>query len=159
MATLQYLMANKIIPIKSSIHDCVDNSAVETLLAGTRNLRTNNALAYEYRSGDTDLWDEVTSTVKDTILDSKMDIIIGGTMNAPSANTRMMVELVIPDPGGEILVKSRTLEVSRNGVDIHVDMSFLVYNGAAALTHGFQVYLSPIGGNIDISNKAILVRV
>lgn len=162
MKTVQSVFKEQIVPIQSNIHDCVDTGTLVTLSSGVRTLYTNDKLTYEYKNGETDLWDSVNSIVKDSILDSKVDIVIGGTHNAPNANTRLKVELVI-DVGGtglsEILVKTRTLEIVRNGVDINADMAFHVYNGAAALADGFKIYLTAENGDVGISDKAMLVRV
>lgn len=151
------VLEDNIIPRKSRIHDCVDTGTLQTLADGVRTVYTNDKLGYEYNNGTGDLWDSVNNKITDTILDAKIDIIVGGTMNAPSANTRLDVELVIDDTP-EIPVKKRTLEISRNGVNIDADMAFLVYNGAAAQADGFKIYLTAQGGSIDITNKSILVR-
>lgn len=158
MAELTTILRDDIIPIRSNIHDCADNSSTQTLVNGVRTLYTNNKLVYEDKSGTTDLWDAVTSTVNDTIEYSKIDIIVGGKMNAASANTRLFIELVIPATT-EILVRSFDIEINRIGVDIENSGNFLVYNGPAALQDGFQIYLTAIGGNIDISNTHILIRI
>ncbi len=152
------VMEDNIIPIKSNIHDCSDTGTDQTLNSGVRTLYTNDKVGYEDKSGDTNLWDSVTSTITDSIAYSQIDIIIGGKMNASSANTRLFVELVIPATT-EIVVRSFDLPITRNGVDIESSVSFNVYNGPAALLDGFQIYLTAVGGNIVISDTHILVRV
>lgn len=162
MDSVQNVFEEQIIPIKSAIHDCVDTGTLQALSDGVRTLYTNDKATYEVRSGDTDLWDSVNSTVIDSILYSKIDIKVGGTMNASSANSRLKVELII-DVGGtglsEILVEEIELEISRVGVDIKRSITFIGYNGSAALADGFKVYLTAIGGTISISDSHILVRV
>jgi len=158
METIQDVLEENIIPIKSNIHDCADTVGTQTLANGVRTLYTNDAVAYEYKSGTTDLWDSTTSTVTDSILDSKIDIIVGGIMNAPSANTLLKVELEI-DATTPIQVREKTFDITRNNVDIADSFTFLVYNGAAALADGFKIYLTASGGTVDIKNKTILVRV
>ena len=156
MPELSTVMKDDIIPIKSSIHDCANSIGSQTLLSNVRTLYTNDKLGYEDKSGN-DLWDSVNSIISDSIQYSKIDIIIGGIMNTASANTRLFVELVIPSTT-EILVRSFDLEIGRIGIDIESSVNFMVYNGTAALNDGFQIYITAIGGSIDIKNTHILIR-
>jgi len=162
MKSVQSVFEEQIVPIQSSIHDCVDTGTLATLSSGVRTLYTNDKLGYEYRNGGTDLWDSVNSVVKDSILDTKIDIILGCVRNAPSANTRMKFELVI-DVGGdglnEIPVSTIICEIVRNGVNIPARIVFHVYNGAAALADGFKLYVTAENGDVNVTNKSILVRV
>lgn len=162
MESVQDVFKNNSIPIRASLHDCANTLGTQTLVDGVRTLYTNDAEEYEYLNGATPLWDEVASIAKDTILDSKIDIIVGGIMNAPAANTLLRVELVI-DVGGtglsEIPIDERTFDITRNNADLKEKLNFLVYNGAAAFADGFKLYLTAIGGTVDIKNKTILVRV
>jgi len=160
MIGIQTLLRERHIPRKAAIHDCANTVGTQTLVAGVRTLYTNDGAAWEYTSVSTAMWDKTLSVVTDSILDSKIDITVGGVMNAPSANTLMRVELVI-DVGGtglaEIPVDERTFDITRNNVDIAEKLHFLVYNGPPALADGFKIYLTASGGTVDIKNKTILV--
>ena len=158
MKSVQSVFEEQIVPIQSNIHDCADTIGTQTLADGVRTLYTNDCATYEYRNGTTDLWDSVNSKVTDSIEDSKIDIIVGGIMNAQAANTLLKVEIEI-DATTPIPVREKTFDITRNNVDITDSFAFLVYNGAAALADGFKIYLTAIGGTVDIKNKTILVRV
>lgn len=158
MKSVQSVLEEQIVPIKASIHDCANTVGTQTLSDGVRTLYTNDAQAYEYLNGDTPLFDTSTSLIKDSILDSKVDIIVGGIMNAPTANTLLTVELEIAS-ATPIPVKQRTFDITRNNVDITEHVAFHVYNGAAALADGFRIWLTASGGTVYIKDKVILVRV
>ena len=93
------IMKDEIIPIQASIHDCASTLGEVALSNGVRTLYTNDKLVNELKNGTTDLWDSVTSTVRDSILWSKVDIIVGARIKSTTASVRLKFEIVIPAGG------------------------------------------------------------
>lgn len=155
--TLESYLENTIVPAKASIHDSVDTGTLQTLAVGVRTLFTCDGATRNYISGVA-LWNSTTNTVKDTIQDSKIDITVGFTWNTSVPNNRIKIEIEI-DSTIPIPMKSRTILLTRAGVDVDDFIVFPVYNGAEALVDGFKIYLTAQVNDLSISHKSILIRV
>lgn len=158
---IREVLEDNFIARKGQIHTLVDTLETSpiTLVSGVRTLMSNDGSVYEEYSDASNLMYNKTTGLIDagTVEYAKQEIVVGGVMNSASANTRLKIELVIPYTP-EIIVRYVEVEINRVGVDISEFRTFAVYSGPLAILHGYHLYATAIGGNIDLYNKSLLIR-
>lgn len=165
MSYLQTLLATKLMGKQASIHDCHNTYDVagntEVIIGtGTSVLYTNDKVGYEFKNAAYNTWDSTNDLIdmSNVVLNSKVDILIGGEMKAGTANANLVVELIIPATV-EIVVIDKTFVIPDVGAYHTDDINFHTYNSAAAKADNFQIRLSAVGGDITIKNKVLLTRI
>ena len=154
-----YLRDNYV-PTKDGVHDLTDQASITTPItiapADGWVKYANDGAAYEY--GNVVLYDKINQKVDCSALplDNNMVIDLKTAVETATSSTYILVKCVIPQPageGGEIHVKTKTIEVDRQNIVYDKDVTFHVYNGAPAKAYGFEFYTMVVNNNVEFSNR------
>lgn len=154
--TLINYLENEIVHAKRQVHDCVDTGA--TLGVTTTEIDFPcDCVGREYKSGDP-LWDKLTSKFSDGIQDSVILVKWSFTAQSSVPSRKMTINIVIPDPAGDIPIETVDYFIDTQNVDEFFGNSRQYYNGPEALLYGFKI--SIVGdGNFDLKARSISIAV
>ena len=139
---LSSIMANNIIDGKRHIHDNVSTGGNFALSAGVKVGYPCDNAAFEY-SSDGALWNPATSILKGGIRDQLVFPKWSFVISSSSNNATVLLEVVIPDPGGDIPVFANTYSMPTLNTDYPFSNTTMSYNGPEAVLYGFRVDITP----------------
>jgi len=157
---LQTILAENFTPAKNAIHDCVDTGTTLALTASAEVNLPIDCVSRDYKSTTTELWNNTTSIVKDTIDNTEIRVKLKMTLNG-AINDICLVKCFVPHPvHGDILIDEQDIVMYKNNIDINTTRFFMLYNGidSDAKDYGFKFTLTP-NGNMDLKARSILVSV
>lgn len=156
MPSLEEYLENNIVHAKRQVHDCVDTGA--TLGVTTSEIPFPcDCVTRDYKSGDP-LWDNTTSVFKNGIQDSVLLVKWSFTAQSTVPGRKMTINIVIPDPGGDIPIETIDYFIDTQNQDEFFGNSRQYYNGPEALLYGFKI--SIVGdGNFDLKARSVSIAV
>ena len=154
-----YIEANAV-PTKRILHDCVDTGNDLVLLSGVEVDLPVDCGSRDYKSTTTELWNPLTSLVKDTINESEIRVKIKMTLNG-AVNSICTIKCIVPHPTfGDILIDEQDIVLYKNNIDTNITRFFMLYNGidSEAKDYGFKFTLTPTA-DTTLKGRSILVSV
>lgn len=161
MAELRDIMEDEIIQAQHGVHAFRGTLEAEaTLLDGVPVFLGNDKGESEYTNLPFFLWDSANSLVdmSNVIADASVDIVFSAERAANSANTKLLVELVIPDTP-EIVISPRLFILPNPGEWYEDSVSFMCFNSAAAKANNFKIRVTSVGGDTTLKNGHGLIRI
>ena len=155
----EYIRDNAV-PTKRIIHDCIDTGADLVLSSGVEVDLPINCVTRDYKSTTTELWNGVTSLVKDSIDNSEIRCKIKMTLNG-AVNSICVIKCFVPHPTfGDIVIDEQDIVLYKNNIDTNITRFFMLYNGtdSGAKEYGFKFTLTPTS-DMTLSSRSILVSV
>ncbi len=158
MAILNTILEEEVIPHQAAIHDVQSSTGAVTISPGDGWVEyINDGLNYNFYN-DHKMFDTVTGLITDSILNSKIDIILTSTCNFAANVDYLEVKLGIQDTSNTIIA-THTIPPIKQGNDVDITLIWGAYNGSYMSNYGAKIFTRVVGGDVVISGRRALIRV